>query len=93
MFSCLSLSRLLLAFLVISLTFTILSFRSLLAGALAGAVSRSFVSPLERLKMLFQTQGIPPTYTGVTQGLKLIYRQDGFLGYYKVIRELKFIIY
>ena len=58
------------------------SWKSLVAGGVAGAVSRTVVSPLERIKLLFQMQGRPPKYTGVLQAMRLIYREDGVKGFF-----------
>lgn len=68
----------------------------LLAGGLAGAISRTVVAPFERLKIIFQTQGHPPVYTGcsfyhlqliaitgVWSGLVGMYKKEGLLGYFK----------
>jgi solute carrier family 25 phosphate transporter 23/24/25/41 len=55
----------------------------LLAGGVAGAVSRTVVAPFERLKIIFQTQGQPPKYTGVVQALKKIGAEEGIKGYFK----------
>jgi solute carrier family 25 (mitochondrial phosphate transporter), member 23/24/25/41 len=57
--------------------------KTLAAGAIAGAVSRTVVSPAERIKILFQTQPHPPKYTSVTQALRLIYFEEGLVGYFK----------
>ena len=62
---------------------TSISWKSLVAGGVAGAVSRTIVSPFERLKLLFQMQGVPPKYTGVLQGLRLIHAEDGMKGYFR----------
>ena len=53
-----------------------------LAGGVAGAVSRTVVSPLERLKILFQVQSSSHTeYKGsVWKGLVKIWREEGFRG-------------
>jgi solute carrier family 25 phosphate transporter 23/24/25/41 len=55
----------------------------LLAGGIAGAVSRTCVSPFERIKILFQTQGYPPRYTSVTQAFRVIFQEEGLYGYFK----------
>jgi hypothetical protein len=60
-----------------------ISWKSLAAGGVAGAVSRTIVSPFERLKLLFQMQGTPPRYTGIVQGLKLIHAEDGMKGFFR----------
>lgn len=57
--------------------------KTLLAGGVAGAVSRTVVAPFERLKIIFQTQGQPPIYTGVVQALQKIGREEGVRGYFK----------
>jgi len=51
-------------------------------GGVAGAVSRTVVSPLERLKILFQVQSVgTEDYKGsVWKGLSKIWREEGFKG-------------
>ncbi|WFD19976.1 hypothetical protein MCAP1_002220 [Malassezia caprae] len=61
---------------------------SLIAGGCAGAMSRTIVSPLERLKSTRSLQ-VQPTpakgekkaYAGVLKGLAKIWREEGFLGF------------
>eukprot|EP01101_Sappina_pedata_P011736 TRINITY_DN7933_c0_g1_i1.p1 TRINITY_DN7933_c0_g1~~TRINITY_DN7933_c0_g1_i1.p1 ORF type:complete len:396 (-),score=143.92 TRINITY_DN7933_c0_g1_i1:101-1258(-) len=55
----------------------------LLAGGMAGAISRSSVAPFERLKIIFQTQGDPPKYNGVVRSLVKIFKEEGFKGFFK----------
>lgn len=50
------------------------------AGALAGAASRTVVSPLERLKIILQVQGASSEYKGVYSGLKKMWQEEGFRG-------------
>lgn len=58
--------------------------QTLFAGAVAGAVSRSIVSPFERLKILQQTQfGPAPKYVGIVPSLRLILREEGIRGYFR----------
>jgi len=52
-----------------------------LAGALAGAASRTIVSPLERLKIIMQCQGKDAQYRGVFHGLVKMWQQEGWRGY------------
>ncbi|BFZ65131.1 hypothetical protein YB2330_006294 [Saitoella coloradoensis] len=56
---------------------------SFLAGGAAGAVSRTIVSPVERMKILFQVQG-PATgnsYQGMFPTLAKMWREEGWRGY------------
>ena len=54
-----------------------------LAGGIAGAVSRTVVSPLERLKILFQIQsaGREEYKLSVSQGLVKMWREEGWRGF------------
>ncbi|XWS38258.1 hypothetical protein CRYUN_Cryun19dG0115900 [Craigia yunnanensis] len=58
--------------------------KSLVAGGVAGGVSRSAVAPLERLKILLQVQNPHSIkYNGTIQGLKYIWKTEGFRGMFK----------
>ncbi|XP_057443746.1 mitochondrial adenine nucleotide transporter ADNT1-like isoform X2 [Lotus japonicus] len=58
--------------------------KSLVAGGIAGGVSRTAVAPLERLKILLQVQNPHNIkYKGTIQGLKYIWRTEGFRGMFK----------
>ncbi|RYR52757.1 hypothetical protein Ahy_A06g027643 isoform B [Arachis hypogaea] len=58
--------------------------KSLVAGGVAGGVSRTAVAPLERLKILLQVQNPHNIkYNGTVQGLKYIWRTEGFRGLFK----------
>ena len=58
-------------------------FAAFLAGGVAGAVSRTVVSPLERLKILFQIQsaGRNNYKLPVGQGLMKMWRDEGWRGF------------
>jgi solute carrier family 25 phosphate transporter 23/24/25/41 len=53
------------------------------AGGVAGAVSRTVVSPLERLKILFQIQSVgrEEYKLSVGQGLMKMWREEGWRGF------------
>ncbi|KAG0014195.1 hypothetical protein BGZ82_001875 [Podila clonocystis] len=65
--------------------------KHLIAGGAAGAVSRTIVSPLERMKILFQASAIeyephvqgpePANYQGVIPTLRKMWVEEGFLGF------------
>ncbi|KAI3990508.1 hypothetical protein MKX01_022808 [Papaver californicum] len=58
--------------------------KSLVAGGVAGGVSRTAVAPLERLKILLQVQNPHSIkYNGTIQGLKYIWNTEGFRGLFK----------
>ena len=58
-------------------------FAAFLAGGVAGAVSRTVVSPLERLKILFQIQshGRTEYKMSVGKGLAKMWRDEGWRGF------------
>ncbi|KAG0207495.1 hypothetical protein BGX28_001272 [Mortierella sp. GBA30] len=56
--------------------------KHLAAGGAAGAVSRTIVSPLERMKILFQVQGPEPAnYQGVIPTLRKMWVEEGLVGF------------
>ncbi|KAJ1951037.1 hypothetical protein EC988_004168 [Linderina pennispora] len=57
--------------------------KHLIAGGISGAVSRTVVSPLERMKILFQVQskGSGANYKGVVGTLAKMWRDEGLAGY------------
>jgi|TARA_B110000977_G_scaffold123278_1_gene158185 solute carrier family 25 phosphate transporter 23/24/25/41 len=58
--------------------------KSLLAGGIAGGVSRTAVAPLERLKILQQVAGSSTkNYNGVWNGLSHIWKSEGIKGMFK----------
>lgn len=58
--------------------------KSLIAGGIAGGVSRTAVAPLERLKILLQVQNpLNPKYSGTVQGLRYIWNAEGIRGFFK----------
>ena len=55
---------------------------SFVAGGMAGAISRTIVSPLERMKIIFQVQGPGhANYSGILPTLSKMWREEGFKGY------------
>ena len=63
--------------------------RQAMAGAGAGALTKTSVAPLERVKILFQIQGMKGEtgstrkYRGLSQALRLIVQEEGTIGLWK----------
>ncbi|MED6219750.1 Mitochondrial carrier protein CoAc1 [Stylosanthes scabra] len=57
--------------------------KELIAGGFAGALSKTTVAPLERVKILWQTRTAGYHTLGVYQSLNRLTKQEGFLGLYK----------
>lgn len=58
----------------------------LASGALSGAITRTAMAPLERVKILYQLASMsdkPIRYHGVAPTLAKIYREEGFRGFFK----------
>jgi solute carrier family 25 phosphate transporter 23/24/25/41 len=61
---------------------------TLLAGGIAGAAARTITAPLDRVKILMQTQRISAAggsdkYTSLWQALSRVAREDGIKGYWR----------
>ncbi|KAG0561549.1 hypothetical protein KC19_9G072400 [Ceratodon purpureus] len=54
----------------------------LVAGAMAGAVSRTATAPLDRLKVMLAVQ-THTTTASIMHGLKHIYERNGFMGFFR----------
>jgi len=62
-----------------------------LAGGVAGAIDKTITAPLERIKLLIQTQdanprirsGEVPRYTGIINCFARVYKEQGFLSYWR----------
>nr|GLL37972.1 graves disease carrier protein [Ipomoea trifida] len=57
--------------------------KEFIAGGTAGAVAKTAVAPLERVKILLQTRTEGYRSLGVSQSLKKLLQQEGFVGFYK----------
>lgn len=66
-----------------------LMFLQVCAGAAAGAVAKTATGPLERIKILFQIQGmqgrdlVNPKYRGILQTAWVVTKEEGFLALWK----------
>jgi solute carrier family 25 phosphate transporter 23/24/25/41 len=57
--------------------------KALLSGGIAGAVSRTVTSPLERLKVMRQVQTTGNAYGGMLSAFTRMYREEGLRSYWK----------
>lgn len=63
--------------------------KQLLCGGLAGCCARTATAPIDRTKILLQTQHLvaatagPPKYTGITQTLATVLKEEGVLGLFR----------
>mmetsp|Transcript_33133 Transcript_33133/g.55517 ORF Transcript_33133/g.55517 Transcript_33133/m.55517 type:complete len:342 (-) Transcript_33133:806-1831(-) len=59
--------------------------RQFLAGAGAGALTKTSVAPMERLKVIYQTAGMRncTKYDGIANALRIILKEEGVKGFYK----------
>jgi len=61
--------------------------RLLVAGAASGAVTKTAIAPLERIKILFQIQGmhqeLKPKYYGILQTGRTVVKEEGMMALYR----------
>jgi len=62
-------------------------FLQLIAGAGSGAITKTLIAPLDRIKILFQIQGMksssePILYRGILQTAMRVTHDEGFLSLY-----------
>ena len=58
-------------------------FKNLIAGGIAGAVSRTTVAPLERTKILLQLHTMVGKSPKLRQVLKTVWKEEGWRGMFK----------
>lgn len=64
------------------------TYQRLVAGGIAGAVSRTVVAPFERLRTILMTEAS----VGLVEASRLIYRQRGILGKPPCLPPCHFIV-
>lgn len=58
-------------------------FKTLVAGGVAGAISRTCTAPLDRLKVLLQVHSSSKNKLGFSTGLRQLYSDGGFFGLWR----------